>query len=96
MVTLGVGKVVEDWGPSELWKFRGGVMGKIFHGTLIMSDINQIFEISIQQTKQSDQVMTEKEYYLWSNKFINWCIHAGPAALFRQIYIEMQAANENK
>ena len=40
--------------------------------------------------------MTEKEYYLWSNKFINWCIDAGPAALFRQIYIEMQAANENK
>ena len=26
-------------------------------------------EISVQQ---SDQVMTEKGYYLWSNKFNNW------------------------
>jgi len=37
--------------------------------------------------QQSDQVMTEKEYYLWSNKFKNWCIHASVAAFFAKIYI---------
>jgi len=31
--------------------------------------------------------MTEKEYYLWSNKFNNWCIHASAAAFFTKIYI---------
>jgi len=31
--------------------------------------------------------MTEKEYYLWSNKFNNLCIHASAAAFFTKIYI---------
>jgi len=31
--------------------------------------------------------MTEKEYYLWSNKFNNWRIHASAAAFFTKIYI---------
>ena len=31
--------------------------------------------------------MTEKEYYLWSNKFNNWQIHAIAAALFTKICI---------
>ena len=31
--------------------------------------------------------MTEKEYYLWSNKFNNWCIHASAAAfLYKNLY----------
>ena len=54
--------------------------------------------------------MTEKEYYLWSNKFNNWFIHVNGAAFLTNIYIAafvfefcnctnyelMQAANENK
>ena len=31
--------------------------------------------------------MTEKEYYLWSNKFNNWCIHASAAAFFTKNYV---------
>jgi len=55
---------------SELWKFRGGAQGspflsvEIFLETLIWSNINQFLESSVQQ---SVQVMTEEEYYLWSN-----------------------------
>ena len=31
--------------------------------------------------------MTEKEYYLWSNKFNNWFIHVIGAAFLTKIYI---------
>ena len=30
--------------------------------------------------QQSDQVMTEKEYYLQAKKFNNWCIYESAAA----------------
>ena len=33
------------------------------------------------------QVMTEKEYYLWSNKFNTWFIHVSGAAFLTEIYI---------
>ena len=63
----------------------GRVLGaENFHETLIWSNINQILKQSIQQ---SDNVMTEREYYVWSNKFSNRFIHASAAAFFTKIYI---------